>query len=44
MGGDIDWSALPIVADFIGIEDVEALLMQLVVIRDWKRNNPTEPD
>lgn len=44
MGGDIDWSALQIVADLIGIEDIEALLMQLVVIRDWKRNNPTESD
>lgn len=44
MGGDIDWAGLPIVADIIGIEDVEALLMQLVVIRDWKRNNPTESD
>lgn len=38
MGG-IDWSALPIVADMIGITDLETLITQLVTIRDWQREN-----
>lgn len=37
MGG-IDWSALPIVAEIIGITDMEELVEQLVEIRAWNRN------
>lgn len=33
MGG-LDWAALPIVAEMLGIEDVETLIMQLTIIRD----------
>ena len=33
MGG-IDWSALPIVIDLLGVSDPEALITQLVAIRD----------
>ncbi|HRI90385.1 MAG TPA: hypothetical protein PLS93_01885 [Accumulibacter sp.] len=33
MGG-IDWSALPIVIDLLGVSDPETLITQLVAIRD----------
>lgn len=33
MGG-IDWSALPMVIDLLGVSDPETLIAQLVAIRD----------
>ncbi len=39
MGG-LDWQALPIVAEMIGVTDIETLVVQLVAIRDWQRDNP----
>jgi len=36
MGG-LDWAALPIVAEMLGIEDTETLIVQLVAIRDHQR-------
>lgn len=36
MGGQIDWSALPIVAELIGFTDLETLLDQLCELRDRK--------
>jgi hypothetical protein len=36
MGGCIDWTALPIVSEILGIEDVELLLDRLVTIREFK--------
>ncbi len=35
MGG-IDWSALPIVVDLLGIADPDILIHQLVTIRDFQ--------
>jgi hypothetical protein len=32
--GGMEWSAIPIVADVLGIRDVERLIHQLVAIRD----------
>lgn len=34
MGGQIDWSALPIVAELIGFTDLETMLDQLCELRD----------
>jgi hypothetical protein len=34
MGNAIDWSALPLLVELYGIDDVEQLLVQLIVIRD----------
>lgn len=34
MGGQIDWSALPIIADIVGFSDIETLLDQLCALRD----------
>lgn len=34
MGGRIDWGALEIVAEMLGIRDIETFVLQLVTIRD----------
>lgn len=36
MGG-LDWQALPIVVDMLGISDPEDLIMQLVTVREHAR-------
>lgn len=36
MGG-LDWAALPVVAEMLGIQDVNQLVEQLVLIRDFQR-------
>lgn len=41
MGG-LDWSALPVVAEMLGVHDVESLIVGLVAVRDWQRDNPPE--
>lgn len=41
MGG-IDWAALPVVAEMLGITDIEAFAVSLVAVRDWTRDNPPE--
>lgn len=33
MGGELDWSAVPVVAELLGVEDVELLVLGLVQIR-----------
>jgi hypothetical protein len=35
MGGTIDWSALPWVMDYLGVDDADRLVLDLIVIRDW---------
>lgn len=37
MGG-LDWAAVPTVAEVIGIDDIEMLIVRLAAIRDWQRN------
>lgn len=34
MMGGLDWNALPVIADLLGVEDMELLINQLVVIRN----------
>ena len=34
MGGAIEWSALEVVCEMLGITNVERLLVQLIAIRD----------
>jgi hypothetical protein len=36
MGG-LDWAALPIVAEIIGVNDIESFVELLVLIRDKRR-------
>ena len=38
MGGEIDWSALPIVCEHLGISDPGRLIDQLAVIRQHFRD------
>lgn len=33
----IDWAALPVIAEMLGIDDIETLVLQLVAIRDAQR-------
>ena len=40
MGG-LEWHALPIVVDMLGINDPEMLIMQLVALREHMRNKET---
>jgi hypothetical protein len=40
MLGGLDWSGLPLVAEVLGIEDIEMLVAQLVVIREFKAKYP----
>jgi len=43
MGGEINWVALPIIAELYGITDLDAFIAQVAEIRDWhKRNQETE--
>jgi hypothetical protein len=32
LGGNIDWAGLPIIAEILGINDVELLIKQLTLI------------
>ena len=41
MGG-IDWAALPVVAEMLGITDIEPFVVSLVALRDWGRENQPE--
>lgn len=36
MGGQIDWSALPILIEMLGAEDVEMTIHRLLTIREFK--------
>ena len=38
MGG-LDFSGLEIVAEILGVEDVESLLIRLLAIRDFQSDN-----
>jgi hypothetical protein len=38
MGG-LDWTALPLVAEMLGVKDVESLVHQLVTVRDHLNRN-----
>lgn len=39
MGGQLDWSAIEILAEMVGEEDIEAFIVRLARIRDWRRDN-----
>ena len=38
MGG-LDWAALPVIVEMLGVEDVETFVVQLVALRDRKRED-----
>lgn len=37
MMGGIDWEAMPVVVELLGIDDIELLIEQLIQIREFKR-------
>ena len=39
MGGAIDWAALPWVVEYLGIDDLDAAILDMTVIRDWQREH-----
>lgn len=41
MGG-LDWAALPVVAEMLGVHDIESFVVTLAAVRDWNRDNPPE--
>lgn len=36
LGGKIDWSGLELVAELLGVHDIESLVADLMLIRDHK--------
>jgi len=38
MGG-LDWAALPVVAEMLGVRDIEGLVADLVAIREFKNRS-----
>lgn len=38
MDGRIDWAALPVVVEILGITDVEALLARLMAVRGYLKD------
>lgn len=39
MGGQIDWAGLPLIADLLGFDDLEVLIVQLTCLRDQMRQD-----
>jgi len=37
LGGEIDWAGLPVVAEILGIDDIELLIKQMLLIRDFQK-------
>lgn len=37
LGGAVDWVGLPIVAELLGVVDLELLIRQMVLIREFKQ-------
>jgi hypothetical protein len=35
--GGMDWAGIPVVAELLGIDDIELLIRQLILIRDSQR-------
>lgn len=36
----LDWAALPLVVEMLGVDDVENFVARLVALRDWQTDNP----
>jgi len=39
MSGELNWSALPIVSEMLGVTDIDVLVAQLCAIRDHQRKD-----
>lgn len=40
--GGLDWAGLPLVAEFLGITDMDMLMTRLSVIKSYKKPEPEE--
>ena len=38
MMGGLDWAALPVVAEVLGVQDIELLLIELIAIREYQND------
>ncbi len=38
----LDWAALPVIVEILGIVDVEQYVAKLIALRDWQTDNPAE--
>lgn len=38
LGGAIDWAGLPVVAEILGIDDIELLVQQMLLIRNFQND------
>ena len=43
MGG-MDWAGLPIVAELLGIDDIDALVHRLMTIKAWRPDGDNNSD
>ena len=43
MGG-LDWAGLPIVAELLGIDDIESLVHRLMNIKAWRPDSDSNSD
>ena len=39
MGGVLDWTALPVIAEMMGVADIEPFVQRLAALRDWQNEN-----
>lgn len=39
MGGALDWHALPVVTEMLGVNDIETFVTRLAAIREWQAAN-----
>jgi hypothetical protein len=39
MNGELNWTALPIVCEMVGVTDIEPLIARLCAIRDYQRKD-----
>ncbi len=44
MGGELNWSALGIVVEMLGIDDIEMLIAELSAIREWQNEKERRGD
>ncbi len=39
LGGKVDWSGIPLVAEILGIDDLEVLIVQLTTLRNAQESH-----
>lgn len=39
MGSSMEWQALPVVVEILGVQDIEGLITELAAIRDFQNRS-----